>query len=49
MFDENNSSLKRKNKTGKLTILQNKIEVIHNGAVLNNNELLNQIKVPEKI
>ena len=39
----------RKGKAGKLTILENKIEVIRDGNVLNNQELFNQIRVPEKI
>lgn len=41
------SALRKKN--GKLTILENKIEVIRDGNVLNNDQLIKQIRVPDKI
>ena len=43
-----NSSIKKK-KGGKLTILESGVQVIRDGVVLNNDSLLNNIRVPDKI
>ena len=41
--------MKRKAAGGKLNILHENIEVMANGAILDNSLLLNQIRVPAKI
>ena len=46
----NSQSLKKQKGGGRLTILEKKgIEVVRDGKVLSNDELLNRIKVPERI